>query len=60
MMKKKLKIKDLPPELNLQGVKFYDPKTKTKGFWFSQWGYKDGEAGVWWKKDMKDSQFFPL
>jgi hypothetical protein len=61
MMKKaKMKIKDLPPNISLQGVKFHDPKTKTTGYWFSQWGYMDGKAGIWWKKDIKSTQTFPL
>jgi hypothetical protein len=60
MKKIKKKIKDLPKQMSLQGVKFYDPKTKTKGCWFSQWGYEDGKAGIWWKKDMKSGQVFPL
>ena len=62
-MKKKLlkrKIKDLPEDINLRGVKFYDPKTKTRGYWFSQWGYENGKAGIFWKKDMKSTQIFPL
>lgn len=56
----KRKIKDLPKDTNLWGVKFYDPKTGTKGFWYSQWGYENGKAGVWWKKDMKSGSIFPL
>jgi len=60
MKKAKKKIKDLPEHTNLMGVKFHDPKTGTKGYWFSQWGYKDGKAGVWWKKDMRSGQVYPL
>jgi hypothetical protein len=56
----KSKIKDLPPNINLRGVKFHDPKTGTTGYWFSQWGYENGKAGIWWKKDMKSGQVFPL
>jgi hypothetical protein len=59
-MTKNKKIKDLPEKGSLLGVKFHDPKTGTKGYWFSQWGYEDGKAGVWWKKDMKSTQVFPL
>jgi hypothetical protein len=59
-MTKNKKIKDLPEGISLGGVKFHDPKTGTKGYWFSQWGYEDGKAGVWWKKDMKSTQVFPI
>lgn len=58
--KEKKKIKDLPPNISLGGVKFHDPKTGTTGYWSSQWGYEDGKAGIWWKKDMKATQVFPL
>ena len=54
------KIKDLPGDTSLRGVKFHDPKTGTTGFWYSQWGYEGGKAGIWWKKDMKSGQIFPL
>jgi len=54
------KIKDLPSNKNLRGVKFNDPKTGTTGYWYSQWGYENGKAGVWWKKDMKSGMMFPL
>lgn len=54
------KIKDLPKNISLRGVKFHDPKTGTRGYWFSQWGYDDGKAGIWWKKNMKDSAIYPL
>jgi hypothetical protein len=57
---KKRKICDLPPGANLCGVKFHDPKTGTTGYWFSQWGYENGKAGVWWKEDMRSSSVFPL
>ena len=55
-----MKIKDLPNETNLDGVKFFDPKTKTTGYWCSQWGYADGKAGIFYKKDMQSTQVFPL
>ncbi len=45
-----MKIKDLDPNKNLRGVKFHDPKTGTIGYWYSQWGYADGKAGIWFKK----------
>lgn len=60
MKKQKKKIKDLPPNTSLGGIKFRDPKTKTTGYWFSQWGYEGGKAGVWWKKDMRSGQVYPL
>ena len=56
----KRKIKDLPKNINLRGVKFHDPKTGTTGFWYSQWDYKGGKAGIWYKTDMKSGQVFPL
>lgn len=55
-----MKIKDLPEHKNLEGVKFYDPITGTTGYWFSQWGYKDGKAGIWYKKDLGSTRVFPL
>ncbi len=59
--KKEVKrIKDLPPNINLRGVKFKDPKTGTTGYWYSQWGYEDGKAGVWYKSDMSKERIFPL
>jgi len=60
MTKKVTKIKDLPKDINLRGVKFHDPKTGTTGYWYSQWGYLDGKAGIWWKKDMQSSGTVPL
>ena len=54
------KIKDLPQGTGLRGVKFHDPKTGTTGFWYSQWGYEGGKAGIWWKKDMRSDTMFPL
>jgi len=55
-----LKIKDLPENASLGGVKFHDPTTGTTGYWFSQWGYPNGKAGVWWKPDMNSGAIFPL
>ena len=54
------KIKDLPSNISLSGVKFRDPKTGTTGYWYSQWGYRGGKAGIWWKQDMKSGAIFPL
>lgn len=53
------RIKDLPPNESLTGVHFRAPDGTT-GYWFSQWGYKDGKAGVWYKKDMKSETVSPL
>ena len=59
--KKQVKrIKDLPKDISLRGVKFRVPGTNKTGYWYSQWGYKDGEAGVWYKTDMKSGQVFPI
>jgi hypothetical protein len=56
----KKKIKDLPPNDSLTGVKFHDPRSGTKGYWYSQWGYENGKAGIWYKRDMKSGAIFPL
>lgn len=52
------RIKDLPSNISLTGVHFRTPDGVT-GYWYSQWGYEDGKAGVWYKKDMKSSAIFP-
>jgi len=61
-VKKKVikKIKDLPPNTDLGGIRFRDPKTGTVGYWYSQWGYEDGKAGIWFKRDWKSGAVFPL
>ena len=51
----KKKIKDLPGNINLEGVRFIYPRTGEKYYWFSQW-----EKGVWGKKSMDSGQIFPL
>jgi len=56
----KKKIKDLPPNASLGGIRFRDPKTGTVGYWSSQWGYPDGKAGIWYRTDPKSTQVFPL
>lgn len=56
----KVRIKDLPKNINLGGVKFHDLKTGIMGYWYSQWGYEGGKVGIWWKKDMKSTEIFPL
>ena len=56
-----MKIKDLPPNKSLTGVRFYDPKTGTVGYWSSQWGYPPpGKAGVWYKVKLTDSRVHPM
>jgi hypothetical protein len=55
-----MKIKDLPPNESLSGVHFHSIQHGVKGYWFSQWGYEDGKAGIWYKRDMKSSSVFPL
>ena len=49
------KIKDLPGNQSLRGVKFYLPGTKKAVYFYSQWG-----CGVWYKKNMESSDVFPL
>ncbi len=49
------KIKGLPNNADLRGVKFHDPKTMTTGYWYSQWN-----KGIWWKEDMQSTRIFPL
>lgn len=59
MNKKPIKrIKDLNPNESLSGVRF--KHNGAKWYWYSQWGYPDGKAGIWCKKDMKDTQVFPI
>ena len=55
----KKKIKDLPPGISLGGVHFRAPDG-TEGYWESQWGYPGGEAGIWYRKDRKSTQVYPL
>lgn len=59
-MKKIKRIKDLPKTITLRGVHFRDPRTGITGYWYSQWGYENGKAGVWFKKDMKETRTYPL
>ena len=60
-----MKIKDLPEDKNLKGVKIKIPKGHDEcpfkeGYWHSQWGYEDGKAGVWVKKDPTESRIYPV
>ena len=59
-MKIMKKIKDLDPKKSLGGVKFKHPETGKTCIWSSQWGDPDEKAGVWYKKDDKSNQVFPL
>ncbi len=57
-MKKRLakkKIKDLPKDSDLTGVRFKYPGDGKLYHWYSQW-----QKGVWGKKDMKSGQLTPL
>lgn len=50
-----MKIKDLPPNQGLGGVRFRYPGDGKAYYWHSQW-----QKGVWGKKNMSDDQVFPL
>jgi hypothetical protein len=60
-----MKIKNLPPQTNMTGIKIkipdghpeYDSNT---GYWVSQWGYPDGKAGVWLKKNLNETRIYPI
>lgn len=54
-----MKIRDLPKNSTLRGVKFKLP-TGEEVYWYSQWSVPDGKAGIWYKKDMKESQVHPF
>jgi len=55
-----MKIKDLPSFTSLTNIKFKHPDTGETCYWYSQWGYPDGEAGVWYKTDPTSSQVSPI
>lgn len=61
-----MKIKDLPKGTNMGGVKIKIPKGHEKripfkeGYWKSQWGYKDGKAGVFVTKNIGDTRIYPI
>jgi hypothetical protein len=55
MSKKITRIKDLPPEESLTGVRFIYPGDGKKYYWSSQW-----QKGVWGKLKMEDSRVWPL
>jgi hypothetical protein len=50
-----VKIKDLPSDRSLGGVRFRFPGDGKIYFWHSQW-----QKGVWGKKHPKDTQVHPL
>ena len=54
-----MKIRDLPEGSTLRGTKFKLP-TGEEVYWYSQWEYPNGGAGIWYKKDMKESQVHPF
>jgi hypothetical protein len=63
MKKKTKRIKDIDPSAgfrSLSGLKFYLPGTNEAVYWYSQWNYSNGKAGVWYKKDLMSGQIFPL
>lgn len=55
-----MKIKDLSGDHNLRGTRFKHPQTGVPCIWWSQWGYEDGQAGVWYKTSLDATQVFPL
>lgn len=55
-----MKIKDLPPNESLDGVKFKHPQTGETCVWVSQWGYPEGKAGIWYRTYPPSNQIHPL
>lgn len=60
-----MKIKDLPVTASLDKIHFKVPKGHPEcpiktAYWVSQWGYKDGKAGVWCKEKLTDTQVYPI
>ena len=53
-----MKIKDLP-NVNMRNIKFKAPDGRVY-YWHSQWGYPDGKAGIWAKKDLGSDRVFPI
>ena len=54
------KIKDLVGDPSLENLAFKHPVTGETCYWKSQWGYKDGGAGVWYSKKLHDTSVFVL
>ena len=54
-------IGDMPPNVLLDGVKFYLPGTKSVVHFISAW-WNPGEngTGVWYKKSLASEQTYPL
>ncbi len=52
-----MKIKELKGDINLGGLKVKTPNGVI-GYWKSQWGYKEGKAGVW-LSDGKSDRIYP-
>ena len=55
-----MKIKDMPGNGSLGGLRFKHPETGETCIWMSQWGYPNGKAGVFYRKDANSTQIFPL
>jgi hypothetical protein len=60
-----MKIKDLPSDRNLRGIKVKIPLGHPEcslevGYWWSQWGYENGKAGVWVKESPTESRIYPV
>lgn len=49
------RIKDLPADTSLGGVRFVYPKDGKKYYWVSQW-----QKGVWGKRSMASTELIPL
>ena len=50
-----MKIKDLPKDKRLGGIRFRYPGDGKLYYWVSQW-----QKGVWGKTDMASDQVYPL
>jgi len=63
-MNKVKKIKDLPNDISLDRVIFIHPNTKQYCRWISQWTYKDGGSGIWYKLyvegEEESTKLYPL
>lgn len=60
-----MKIKDLPKNTNLRNIKLKIPENHPEcplkeGYWFSQWGYSEGKAGIWVKESINTNQVYPI
>ena len=66
-----MKIKDLDENYVLKGALICVPDetfkkqpnsnaTIQRGYWESQWGYREGKAGVWLKKSQNDKKVYPI